>query len=56
MGSPMPPSHLTLSELNDPSQGHSDFKALYLVFKLSYAIILKYYYKKSTGKNIRNVK
>ncbi len=31
MVSPMIPSHLTLSDLEGQSQGHADFKALYLV-------------------------
>ena len=30
IASPMPPSSLTLSDLESQSQGHSDFKALYL--------------------------
>ena len=31
MGSPKTLSHLTLSDLEFQSQGHSDFEALYLV-------------------------
>ncbi len=36
METPMAPSHFIL---NDPIQGHSDFKALYLVKELSQAML-----------------
>ncbi len=36
MGSPMAPSHLTLSDLKGHRQGHQDFKALYLVKEPSF--------------------
>ncbi len=35
MASQMTPSLLTLSDLKGQSQGHSDFKALYVVKELS---------------------
>ncbi len=38
MESEMTPSHLTLSDLEGQSQGHSDFAALYLVKEQSLAI------------------
>ncbi len=40
MASPMPPSHLTLSDLESQSQGILDFKALYLVKEPSWALYL----------------